>query len=308
MRKGVLLLFVLMLLVFMNPLIIFPQAEGKARLKGVVKDPDGKTIADVAVKLYSHRAGAGLETKTDKKGAWKAMWIRGGKWDLDFERNGFEPKKISTSLKEDGKVVLIETTLKPIKGPVIKKSLMKDFEKANVLYSKGKIDDALKIYEKIVTEFPDSYIIYLSVGNCYFDKQQYEQAIAAYLKVLAKEPDHTDTLITIGNCYSNMNQVQKALEWYKKIEVSKIDDPIVLYNIGVFNFNAGKIKEALAFFKRSVQVKADFVDGWYQLGMTYMSAGQNDEAVKAFETCLTHDSESEKAAQVKEILKALKQS
>jgi tetratricopeptide (TPR) repeat protein len=307
MRNRTRLLVLLTAVLMLIPSGIYPQHEGKARLKGVISDTEGNPLADVKVKLFSLRAASGFETKTGKDGVWKAMWIRGGKWNIDFEKPGYEPKKISVSLKEDSKIITIETTLKRIKGPSLKQELMKDFEKGNRLFSEGKIDNALEIYENILEKFPDAYVIYLNIGNCYFEKQEYEKAILVYQKIVEKEPQHTDALISIGNSYSNMKQPDKALEWYKKIEITKIDDPVVLYNIGVFNFNAGSIKTALRFFKRSVEVKGDFTDGWYQLGMSYMSNGDNDAAISSFEAYLKYDSESEKAKQVREILKALKQ-
>ncbi len=282
------------------------QYEGKARMQGIVTDMGGDPLQGVKVTLYSLKASAGFDTKTDKKGMWKAMWIRGGKWNIDFEKSGYGPKKITTFLTEDSKLVNLETKMEKIQGAVLKKELMKDFDKGNTLFSEGKIDKALEIYLKIIEDFPDAYSIYRNVGNCYFEKQEYEKAIAAYKNVLEKEPENTDLLIAVGNSYSNMRQNDKALEFYKKIEVSKIDDPVVLYNIGAFNYNAGNIDGAIDFFKRSVEVKDDFIDGWYQLGMTNMSAGKNDAAVTAFETYLKHDPDSEKAGQVREILQALK--
>lgn len=307
MKRVIFLLILLTACVIFNPIYLHAQHEGKARLKGTITDPEGNPIPDVKVTLFSLRANSGFETKTDKNGLWKAMWIRGGKWNIDFEKSGFEPKKISISLKEDAKIITVDIVLKRLEGLVLKKELMKDFEKGNRLFSEGKFDNALEVYKKILEKFPDSHIINLNVGNCYFEKQEYEKAIEAYKKVVEKDPQHTGAILSIGNSYSNMKQKDKALEWYRKVEVSKIDDPVVLYNMGVFNFNAGSIKKALDFFKRSTEVKEDFPDGWYQLGMTYMSDGNNEAAITAFETYLKHDSESEKAQQVREILGALKQ-
>jgi tetratricopeptide (TPR) repeat protein len=310
MKSKALLLTCLMLagIVILNGGYAYSQHQGKARMKGVVTDPEGKPVPGVKVKLYSFRSNSGFETQTDAKGEWKALWVRGGKWNIDFEKSGYAPKKISTSLKEDSRLVIIETTLETVKGPAIKKDMVKDFEKGNNLFAKGKFDEALAVFEKIVQEFPDAYAINLNVGNCYFEKEDYEKAIRAYMKVAEKEPKNTDILLSIGNSYSNMKKIPEALEWYKKIQVAKINDPLVLYNIGVFNFNAGKIEDALPFFKRSTEIKNDFQDGWYQLGMCQMSVGKNNEAITAFEAYLKIDGTSAQAAQVKEILNALKQS
>lgn len=307
MRNKTGLFFLLAALILSVSFSLFCQYEGKGRLKGTVTDLEGNPLADVKVKLYSFRAESGFETKTDKNGVWKAMWIRGGTWNVDFVKTGYGTKKISTNIREDSKVVIIDITLGPIKGPAIEKNMMKDFEKGNRLFNEGKYDQALETYQKIVEEFPDAYQLNLNIGNCFFEKQEYEKAVQAYLKVTEKEPDNTDALLSIGNSYSNLKQFDKALEWYNKIEVSKINDHLVLYNIGVFYFNNGNIKEAVPFLKRSVEVKEDFLDGWYQLGMAYMGTENNQAAVTAFETYLKHDQESEQAKQVQEILKAIKQ-
>ena len=306
MKKEKLFIILLSTAVFLFSPSLHGQYEGKARMQGIVTDKGGTPLEGVNVTLFSLKASAGFETKTDKKGIWKAMWIRGGKWNIDFEKSGYGIKKITTFLLEDSKLVTLETTMEKVQGAVLKKELIKDFDKGNTLFTEGKIDEALDIYLKILNEFPDAYSIYLNVGNCYFRKQEYEKAIGAYKNVLEKDPGNTDVLISVGNSYSNMKQNDKALEWYGKIEVSKIDDPVVLYNIGAFNYNAGNIDGAVEFFKRSVEVRDDFIDGWYQLGMTNMSAGNNDAAITAFENYLKHDPGSEKAGQVREILKALK--
>jgi tetratricopeptide (TPR) repeat protein len=286
---------------------LFSQYEGKARLKGTVTDPEGNPVAEVKVKLFSIRANSGFETKTDQNGLWKAMWIRGGHWNIDFEKKGYSPKKISTNLKEDSKIVTIDISLQPIQGPTLKKDLMKDFEKGNRLFDQGEYDQAVEIYKKIIEEFPDAYQINLNIGNCYFEKQEYETAVQAYLKVVEKEPANIDVILSIGNSYSNLKQFEKALEWYNKIEVAKINDHVVLYNIGIFYFNRGNIKEAIPFFKHSVEVKEDFLEGWYQLGMAYMGTENNEAAVTAFKTYLKHDSVSEQAKQVQEILSTIEQ-
>lgn len=298
---------ILALMMFVFPSSLYCQHEGKARLKGIVTDEEGNSIPGVKVKLFSIIANSGFETRTDNTGAWKAMWIRGGKWNIDFDKQGYEPKKIHTTLKQDGKLVTIETTLKKLKGPAIRKDMVKDFERGTKLFDEGNFQKAGEVFQGILEKFPDAYAVNVNIGNCHFQLQQYEKAIAAYEKVLAKEPDHTGVLISIGNCYSNMKQPDKALEQYKKIDVEKIDDPVVLYNIGVFNFNAGNAESSLKFFKRSVEVKADFKDGWYQLGMVYMSGGDNKTAVASFEKYLELDATSDQAAQVREILNALKQ-
>ncbi len=301
-KVFVIILFLLTLNVF-----IFPQAySGKGRMRGVVYDEKGNPLEGVKVKLYSVRAASGFETKTNSKGEWKAYWIRGGTWYVDFEKAGYETKKITVSVRETGKPVEIEIKLKKLEGLVLTEDLVSQLEKGNKLFNEKKYDEALKVYEKILADNPDAYVINLSIGNCYFEKGEYEKAVSYYKKVLEKDPKYTKAIVSIGNCYINMKQNDKALEWYRKVDVNKIDDPVVLYNIGVIFYNHFDYESAIKMFKKSVEINRDFADGWYQLGMSYVGANKVKEALSAFDEFLKLEPEGERAQTVKEIMKAYK--
>ena len=46
------------------------------------------------------KASAGFETETDAKGEWTAMYVRGGGWNVDLEKVGYMPKKLSVHITE----------------------------------------------------------------------------------------------------------------------------------------------------------------------------------------------------------------
>lgn len=286
---------------------LFPQYKGNGKLKGIVTDMQGNPLKGVKVKLFSVRAGGGFERVTNAKGEWKAFWIRGGQWNLDFEKIGYEPRKQSTNIAQDGKVNEVETKLKKMEGISLTKDLVKELEKGNDLFRAKKYDEAMQVYQKMLTDNPEAYILNQNIANCYFEKKEYEKAIEHYKKVLESDPKHTGALVSIGNSYSNMGKSEKAIETYKKIDVTKLSDPIVLYNIGIFYFNAGKTKEAVYYLERCVKVDENNIDGLYQLGLAYMGENRNKEAMVVLEKLIAAAPESDKATQAKEILNALKQ-
>ena len=96
---------IIVLLAVLLAVSIFPQsgAVGKGKIKGYVFDEKtGQPLAGVTVKLYSVRAQTYYlpAPKTDSEGKWKALYIRGGSWNIDFEKEGYETKKISYSQYE----------------------------------------------------------------------------------------------------------------------------------------------------------------------------------------------------------------
>ena len=297
----------LFILMFLASIFVFSQDyKGRGRVIGHVYDEEGNPLEGVRVKLFSLRAQDGFKIVTDEKGKWIASWIRGGGWNVDFEKIGYMPKKISIQVKEHARNPEIKVTMKKVEGLVITEDLEAEFVKGNKLFEEGKYEKAVDIYEKILEKFPDAYIINKNIGNCYFQQAKYEKAEEYYQEVLEKDPSNSDVMLAIGNCYANRGEKEKALEWYRKIEFEKLDDPTVLYNIGTNFYNNSQFEEALKYYKRAVEIKDDFLDALYQLGLSYLALGLYQDAIDIFENYLNHDPDSERASQVKGFIEFLK--
>lgn len=292
---------------FISLSLLFSQSyRGKGKVRGFVYSEDGKPIEGVKVKLFCLRADSGFDVFTDKNGEWKALWIRGGTWNIDFEKIGYEPKKISVELKEGGKNSDIEIKLKKIEGLILTEELKKGLEDGNNLFSEGKYKEAISVFNDLLQKFPDAYIIHLNVGNCYFKMEDYVKAEESYRKVLEKDPENVNAIIGVGNCLLNRGKKDEALNWYRKIEFEKIQDEIVLYNLGNSFYENSQFEEAVKYYKKAIELKKDFLDAIYQLGLTYTSLTKHQEAIQTFEEYLKYDAESERANQVKSFIEYLK--
>jgi len=282
------------------------EYKGKGRLIGFVTDEQDHPLEGVRVKLFFVKGGVGFDVKSDKDGRWVAAWVRGGAWNVDFEKVGYATKKISVDVQEWQKNPEIRVALQKVAGIVLTDEMKTLIEKGNGFFDAGQYDEARVVYEEILKTYPDAYPIHRNVGNCYFAQEKYDLAEQSYLKVLEKDPANVDTILAIGNTYSNRNDKDKALEWYGKVEIDKIADPVVLYNIGTSYYNSSKFDQALALYQKSVEKQDRFTDGLYQLGLTYLNLQKNAEAIAAFEKYLKVDPDSERAGQVKAFLDYLK--
>jgi tetratricopeptide (TPR) repeat protein len=299
-------LFTAAFLVLAAVLALAQSYRGQGRMTGVVLGPDGKPLEGVKVKLFSVKGSAGFDLTTDAKGEWKAPYIRGGAWNIDFEKAGFIPKKIAVTIEESFKNPGIEVRLVKFAGLIVSDELKAGLNQGNQLFGEKKYDQAIAVFADLVAKNSDAYIVNKNIGNCYFELQKYDQAEEFYRKVLDKEPGNAEVMLLIGNCLANRGEDGKAMEWYAKIEFEKITDPAVLFNLGTAFYKQSKFDEALRYYKRSVELKSDFLDGIYQMGLTYISLQNNAEAVKAFEQYLKMDADSPKAAQVRNFLEFLR--
>ena len=298
--------FITIILILSAGFVLSQGYRGQGRLKGKVTDEEGKPLSGVKVKLFSVRGQSGFELTTNAEGEWTANYIRGGGYNIDFLKAGYEPKSISTSIPEATNNPPVEVKLKKMEGLMITDELRSALEAGNKLFAEKKFEEAGKIYEDLIAKNPGVYILHKNVGNCRFELQQYDLAEAAYQKVLEKEPGNADIILLIGNCYANRGEADKAMEWYNRIEFEKITDPTVLYNIGTSFTKQSKFEDALKYYKRSVEVQKDYLDGLYQLGLTYLALGRNPEAIPPFEDYLKIDPDSPRAGQVRNFLEFLK--
>ena len=275
--------------------------KGQGRFSGIVRDSEGNPLEGVKVKLFCVRGQSGFETETDK-----ANYVRGGPWDIDFEKPGYTPKKITAQINEFGKNRPIEIRMEKIEGLAITDAIKEELVKGNALFDEGKYEEAIAAYEVILTASPEAYIVYKNIGNCYFQMQRYVEAEAAYQKILEKDPQNAEAMLLIGNCYANRGEADKAMEWYSQIEFEKITDPMVLFNIGSTFYKQSKLDLALKYYKRSVEIQPDFLDGIYELGLVHLAMNNSEEAIAVFESYLKFDSDSARAGQVKGFLEFLR--
>ncbi len=305
MRKMVLIL--ISIFVLLASILVFSQAwKGKGRLIGHVFDEQGNPLEGVKVKLFYVKAQSGFEVTTEAEGKWVASWLRGGLWYVDFEKSGFETKKIQIEVNEQGKNPEIDVNLKKAEGLLVTADLKAALSAGNQLFDEGKYEESIGAFEQILEKYADAYIINKNIGNAYFQMEKYDKAEEYYLKVLEKEPENSEIMTLIGNCYVNREQNDKALEWYNKIEFDKIKDPTVLYNIGTNYYNISRFEEALKYYKKAVELKEDFLEALYQLGLTDLNLGFTQEAIKTFENYLKYDPDSPRASQVRGFIEYLK--
>jgi tetratricopeptide (TPR) repeat protein len=66
------------------------------------------------------------------------------------------------------------------------------FEKGNVLYQKGKYEQAISKYESVLKNNEHSAELYFNLGNCYYKMNKVAPAIYNYEKALTLNPDDSE--------------------------------------------------------------------------------------------------------------------
>ncbi len=298
------------------PTLLFSQlTSGKGRMYGtVIEAGTGKPLEGVTVKLFFPRSNAYHipEPRTDAEGKWNVTYVRGGLWNLDFIKDGYETKKISFVVDERPGLAKpsIDIQLKKLEGPAAAQSIVDEINKVLPLIAEKNIDQALTKLQAILDTFqgqPGVEIVYLHMGNCYSGKGEYQKAIEYYLKAQEKFPNNSELILCIGNAYGNLNDVDNAMEWFNKLKIEDIGNVDTLYNIGVIAYNKGDFDRALTFFKKSTEIDSEFAEGLYQLGMTYTALDKPKEAVEVLKKFMQLDPKSPNYETAKTVVEAFEQ-
>ncbi len=307
--------FLLMLLVIgaLSISLMAQATGGKGKMKGIVVDKQtGQPIEGVKIRLYFPKASSYHNDSpvTGKDGSWHALFLRtGGIWNLDFEKVGYQTVKISISLSSqpNAKTPDIKTEMIKVQGPQLDEGVAKEIEKGQKLVSENKIDEALQIFQAVLTQFKDSdgvAIVNMYIGNCYSTKENFEKAIEAYKTAMQKYPDNQDLIISIGNCYNNLKQPDEAMAWFSKIPFDELSNMDTIYNIGTNYYNLQKYELAAKYYVKATEVSPDFAPAWYQLGMTYVALDKKAETIASLKKFIELDPESPDVATAQEIINA----
>lgn len=158
-------------------------------------------------------------------------------------------------------------------------------EKAKLLKSSNRYEEALKILEDLYDQYPSSEEIKTTLINTLFD-------YGGYL-----------------NDYYTL-EYEKARQIFERITILSPKNYRAYYNLGIAYYNLGQTDNAKNSFETALRIKPDYKYCLYNLGLIYEDLEQYQEALRYYEQALEIDSNFTYAltarAQVRQILDDLK--
>jgi tetratricopeptide (TPR) repeat protein len=292
--------------------------RGVARLGGVVVDPEGKPIPSAKVVLaFVKDENVKKETTSNKNGEWGFMGIGTGDWMITASAPGFEPASQGcyvSQLEKNPKMIIKLKREGKAPGLVPDQASITLLEQANQFYKDGKYDAALALFQQFLDKNPAVYQAILNIGDCYREKEDYQNAIKNYLVVIeqakadsAMGKDMTaKAQAAIGLCYLRQKDFEEAQKYFKESLDTSPQDEYLAYNVGEIYFSNQKIDEALAYFELAAKIKPDWPDPYLKMGYAYLNKGDMSRAVEYFEKFLKLEPNTERSAQVQNIINTIK--
>ena len=95
-------------------------------------------------------------------------------------------------------------------------SLEESFNTAINFHTKGKINEAKKIYEEILEFYPDHFLSLTNLGIIFSQLKDFKKAVELFNKVVKINPKYAEGYNNLGNSFFELSEIDRALESYKK--------------------------------------------------------------------------------------------
>jgi tetratricopeptide (TPR) repeat protein len=104
---------------------------------------------------------------------------------------------------------------------------VKDIVKRSIdLMHEHRTEDALRLLQQGVRDYPQSGSIHLELGNALAGLQRYDEAISEYQLALQFEPTLGEALLNIASAYRNAKEPAKAVPYYQRFLQEHSDSPM----------------------------------------------------------------------------------
>jgi len=298
---------------------------GKARLDGIVKNVKGEPIEGCKVSLrWGRSTHGGPDLTTDKKGRWSIGGIVGGPWDIDFEANGYAPKKISVELQEGGRNPTVDIQLEAqqaaasgtggggpkeaqilVGGKKISKETAEAIEAGNQAMSAKNWTAARESYVKALSELPDNTALLQRVAAASLGEGKTDEALQYARQVTEKDPQEFTAWRMIAELELQRGNLEAGTAALERVPPDKITDGQPYLNVGILSINKKKPAEAEAAFDKAIAIQPDLVEAYYYRGLARMQLKKNGEAKADFQKALALAPDGPDAKDIKDLLKSM---
>ena len=131
------------------------------------------------------------------------------------KRDAAQKPSKEITLDDIRKFVRGEITLAQLEG--LSRDQLYDFaEMGYTMFKSGKLDDACKVFEGLVTYNPYDGYFHSALGAIYQKQKRYEDAIRQYNLALKFNPHDTCSLTNRGETFLTLGRLQEAADDFKK--------------------------------------------------------------------------------------------
>jgi len=122
------------------------------------------------------------------------------------------------------------------------------------LESAGKLDEAIKLYQKVVQINPNLFEGHYNLAVVLLKQGKTDEALKEFIKASEINPSSPDTYNNIGNIYIINKNYEKAINCYEKAISHNPNNPFFYNNLGVLHMMLGSKEQAIKNFRKAIEL------------------------------------------------------
>lgn len=156
---------------------------------------------------------------------------------------------------------------------------LSDYRKALELHRCGKFDDALKIYDQVLTNCPSHADTWHMLGMLHYQTGSAEKALDCLNRSVTLRPNHAEQYSNLGVIYRSLGRSSEAVASLQKALEFDPHHVNTHNNLGVVLLESNQLEAAEQHFRRVIERDHDNATALSNLGNLYQAQRRHNEAV-----------------------------
>jgi tetratricopeptide (TPR) repeat protein len=198
-------------------------------------------------------------------------------------RRRFEEGKSDTTFPSDAASAAKPGVVRAA-SPAEQKALRHN-ERGLELFSKGKLEQAVKEYEEAIAAHPALAAAHNNLGSAHFAAGRFDRAADAFRRATELDTDYGQAHFNLALAHIKLGREREAH--------AALSAALRAYNsAGEAHLKAGRLREAEESFRGMLQIDPDYAPAHLRLGLVHNAARRFDEAAAAADRVLKHAPDS----------------
>ena len=157
---------------------------------------------------------------------------------------------------------------------------MKDNDHGIELVGKGKLNEALALFDRVLASRPEFWKAHINAGVALLENGRLDEATDRFNKALQLNPKSSDAHANLGAVLLQKNQLDEAMVHFGEATKLEPDHSDAQANMATVLWRKGKLEEATVHFRAALRFNPEDARTQFELGGVLSERGMHDEAVK----------------------------
>ncbi|WP_137921541.1 tetratricopeptide repeat protein [Hydrogenophaga sp. 2FB] len=153
-------------------------------------------------------------------------------------------------------------------------------------HSHGQFDNARTLYEDVLKQFPNDFVVLYHLGMLESQVGRIDHAADHFARAVQVDPRNADAQNNFAYTLRQLGRDAEALQAYTEAQALKPDDADIAVNLGLLHKNLQQWPQALAVFDRALQTNPRHTALLGNRGNVLQLLGRHEEALSSYEQAL----------------------